>query len=71
MESFEQRPLTPRETEILSLLREGRSGREIAVKLHISIKTVAFHKGHLFRKLGVETSAEAVSRAIRIGIVDP
>lgn len=65
----EDEPLTPREREVLSHLARGARNKEIAEKLLISERTVKFHVGIIFQKLGVSNRAEAVSRAIQKGLV--
>lgn len=55
--------LTPRETEVMLLLTEGRSNAEIARKLSVSEATVRTHVHHVLRKLGVGTRAQAVAMA--------
>lgn len=57
--------LTPREAELLSLLTEGLSNRELGQRLFISEATVKTHLAHIYAKLGVETRAAAISTAIR------
>ncbi|WP_426997961.1 response regulator [Pseudarthrobacter sp. N5] len=57
--------LTPREAELLSLLIEGLSNRELGLRLFISEATVKTHLAHIYAKLGVETRAAAVAAAIR------
>jgi DNA-binding NarL/FixJ family response regulator len=57
--------LTPREAELLSLLIEGLSNRELGQRLFISEATVKTHLAHIYAKLGVETRAAAISTAIR------
>jgi DNA-binding NarL/FixJ family response regulator len=61
--------LTPREREILQLVAEGRSRKEIAGILNISVKTVEFHKGRLMRKLNLRTPADFTRYAIEHGII--
>jgi len=61
--------LTAREREILQLIAEGRAGKEIAFVLSISIKTVAFHRENIKRKLGLGTTAELTKHAIEQGLV--
>src|SRR5271170_379257 len=61
--------LSVREREILQLIAEGRSGKEIAHVLNISIKTVAFHRENIKRKLGLRTIAELTKHAIEQGLV--
>lgn len=57
--------LTPREAELLSLLIEGLSNRELGQRLFISEATVKTHLAHIYAKLGVETRAAAIATAIR------
>jgi DNA-binding NarL/FixJ family response regulator len=61
--------LTSREREVLSLLAEGRSNKQIAATLGISENTAKFHVNAIFSKLDVETRTEAVVRAARLGLV--
>ena len=61
--------LSPRELEVLSCLVEGLSYKQVAAELFISIDTVRSHIRRLYRKLRVHSVAEAVSSAIRNGIV--
>jgi PAS domain S-box-containing protein len=55
--------LTPRQVEVLRLLEEGRSTKQIAAELHLSTETVRNHIRRLFRALGVNTRLEAVAAA--------
>lgn len=57
--------LTPREAELLSLLTEGLSNRELGQRLFISEATVKTHLAHIYAKLGVETRSAAIAKAIR------
>ncbi len=61
--------LSPRQREVLQLLAEGGSLKEIASRLNISKKTVEFHKYRLCKMLGLHTTAELTAFAIRHGIV--
>ena len=61
--------LTKRELDVLRLLAEGRSDREIAESLFIGARTVQTHVGNLFAKLGVSARAEAAAVAVRRGLV--
>ncbi|MHC4478143.1 MAG: response regulator [Planctomycetota bacterium] len=61
--------LTGRQREVLQLLAEGRSAKEVARTLHISTRTVEFHKYRMMQELGIETSAELVRFAIKHGII--
>jgi DNA-binding NarL/FixJ family response regulator len=62
-------PLTERELELLDLLAEGISNKLIAHRLGISEHTVKTHVASIFAKLGVSSRTEAVSQAIRRGLV--
>jgi DNA-binding NarL/FixJ family response regulator len=61
--------LTLRQREVMQLLAEGKSAKEIAKILHISTRTVEFHKYNMMEQLGIKTSAELVHFAIKHGIV--
>jgi DNA-binding NarL/FixJ family response regulator len=61
--------LTVRQTEILQLVAEGRTAKEIASILGISLPTVAFHKHMIMRKLGLRTVAELTKFAIQEGLI--
>jgi DNA-binding NarL/FixJ family response regulator len=61
--------LSAREREILQLIAEGRAGKEIAIVLSISVKTVAFHRENIKRKLGLGTTAELTKHAIEQGLI--
>lgn len=61
--------LSTREREILQLIAEGRAAKEIAHVLNISIKTVAFHRDNIKKKLGLRTTAELTKHAIEQGLV--
>ena len=62
-------PITPRQREILQLLAEGRSAKEIGSMLSISTRTVEFHKYQMMETLDLHTNAELVRFAIKQGIV--
>ncbi len=55
--------LTPRQVEVLHLLEQGRSTKQIAAELHLSTETVKHHTRNLFRALGVNSRLEAVAAA--------
>ena len=61
--------LTPRQREVLQLVAEGRSRKEIAGILNISVKTVEFHKGKLMRELNLKTVADFTRYAIEHGLI--
>jgi DNA-binding CsgD family transcriptional regulator len=61
--------LSPREKEVLGVLAEGRSNREIAQRLFISERTVAVHVGNILAKLDVAGRVEAATVALRLGLV--
>jgi DNA-binding NarL/FixJ family response regulator len=60
--------LTPRQREVLQLVAEGRSAKEIAAVLRISRRTAEFHKARLMETLGVQSTAELIQYAIRHGV---
>jgi DNA-binding NarL/FixJ family response regulator len=60
--------LTPREVEILRLVLAGRTNKAIATTISISEKTVEFHLGHIYTKIGVRTRMLAGMWAIQEGI---
>lgn len=60
--------LTNREREILQMIAEGQTSQEIAHRLHISVKTVDFHRARLSRKLNIRTVAGLTKYAIRHGL---
>jgi two-component system nitrate/nitrite response regulator NarL len=62
--------LTPREQEVLTLLAEGLSNKEIASRLDISDHTAKFHVNSILQKMGAQKRVEAVVRAARLGIID-
>lgn len=64
-------PLTAREQEVLKLIAEAHTNREIAEVLHLSEKTVESHRGNLLRKLGMRDRVELVRYAIRRGLIEP
>ncbi len=73
-------PLTARQTDVLGLLREGRSTKEIARRLGLAVPTVKTHLAALYRQLGARNRVEAVMKAVappavrrapRVAITDP
>jgi DNA-binding NarL/FixJ family response regulator len=72
MHPAEQQPrraLTPRQREVLQLLAEGRSMKEVASVLDLTPRTVAFHKYRMMEQLGVGTTAELIQYAVKHHIV--
>lgn len=63
--------LTPRERDVLKLVAEGATNREVAEALHLSEHTVNFHMKNIFHKLHLRNRAQAVAYAIRSGLVQP
>lgn len=63
--------LTPREREIVQLLAEARSNKEISTILAISVKTVETHRASIMRKLGISSIVDLVHYAIRNNLVSP
>lgn len=63
-------PLSPREQEVLKLIAEAHTNREIGEVLHLSEKTVESHRANILRKLGMRDRVELVRYAIRRGLVE-
>jgi len=63
-------PLTPREREVLKLIAEAHTNREIGELLHLAEKTVESHRANLLRKLGMRDRVELVRYAIRRGLIE-
>ena len=61
--------LTPREFEVLALIANGKSSKEIAATLGIAFKTVVCHRGRILSKLGFHNAADLTRYAVRIGLV--
>jgi DNA-binding NarL/FixJ family response regulator len=61
--------LTGREREVIQLLAEGKTSKEVAVTLHLSVKTAETHRTNLMRKLGLHSVADLTRYAVRNGIV--
>ena len=57
--------LSVREREVLQLVTEGRSAKEIADILHLSVKTIEFHKYRMMKRLGVHTTVELAKYAVQ------
>ena len=62
--------LTPREREVLRLVAEGNRNRDIGDRLHITEETVKVHVKHVMDKLGARDRTEAVTIALRRGIIE-
>ena len=62
--------LTPREVEVLNAVADGLANKEIARELGISLHTVKFHLESLMRKLGASSRTEAVTKALRLHLLD-
>ena len=67
--SEKPRGLTPRQREVLQFLAEGRTAKEIANLLHITSRTVEFHKGQILDQLKLKTTADLIKYALTHGIV--
>jgi len=65
------RQLSDRQREVLQMLAEGRSAKEIAYVLQISLRTVHFHKYRIMEELGIKTNSELVQYAIKHALIPP
>ena len=65
------RALTPREREVLQHICDGKSNREIAALLDLSVNTVSVHRANIMGALGVHNAAELVAYALQNGLVSP
>ncbi|MFG3477147.1 response regulator [Streptomyces sp. NPDC047980] len=65
------KPITEREEEILKLVAEGHTSKEIGDNLFISAKTVERHRANLLQKLGLRDRLELTRYAIRVGLIEP
>ena len=63
-------PVTPRETEILTLIGQGFSNKAVARRLGISVHTVKFHIEAMFGKLDATSRAEAVAKGLMGGVIE-
>ncbi len=61
-------PLSLREREVLQLITEGRTTKEVAYRLHVSVKTIETHRRNVMEKLGIDSIAELTKFAVREGI---
>ena len=61
--------LTSRQIEVLQLIAEGFGNKEIADRLHISVKTVEFHRGRIMAKLGAHNVADLIRYAVQSGFL--
>jgi DNA-binding NarL/FixJ family response regulator len=66
-----EEPLSPRELEVVKLIAEAYTNRQIAETLHLAEKTVESHRANVLRKLGMRDRVELVRYAIRRGLVEP
>jgi len=71
LERGEQPELTPREQEVVKLIAEAHTNKEIAEILHLAEKTVESHRANVLQKLGMRDRVELVRYAIRHGLVEP
>jgi DNA-binding NarL/FixJ family response regulator len=63
--------LTPRQREILQLVAEGNTSKDIAARLALSVKTIEAHRAHIMERLDVHDLAGLVRFAVRVGLVTP
>jgi len=70
-EAAGEEPLTPREIEIIKLIAEGKSSREIAEVLFLSFRTIQNHRSNIMKKLNINKTVDLVKYAFRRGYVTP
>jgi DNA-binding NarL/FixJ family response regulator len=63
--------LSLRQREVLQLVAEGKSNKEIASAINVTVKTIEFHKARISKELGVRTTAELTKQAISLGLIAP
>jgi len=61
--------LSLRQREVLQLVAEGKSNKEIASSINVTVKTIEFHKARIAKELGVRTTAELTKQAITLGLI--
>ena len=71
MDGIGRYSLTRREHDVLALLAEGYSTKEVAARLEIAFKTAACHRYRILSKFGVGNTVTAIRIAIRQGLIDP
>jgi len=64
-------PLTPRERQVLQLVAEGKTTKEVAVILSVAVKTAETHRTKVMEKLDIHSTAGLVRYAIRVGMIEP
>jgi len=62
--------LTRAEMEVLRLIMDGKSNKEVASTLHRSVRTIEVHRSHMMRKLGVDNVVDLLKQAAALGLVD-
>jgi LuxR family maltose regulon positive regulatory protein len=62
-------PLSDRELEVLSLIADGLSNREIAEKLVVAVSTIKTHVNHIYRKLDVNSRTQAIAKSQQLGLL--
>jgi DNA-binding NarL/FixJ family response regulator len=62
--------LSPRERQVLALLREGHSVPEVAATIYVSLSTAKTYVARLYEKLGASNRAQALMRAVEIGLIE-
>ena len=62
-------PLSERDIQVLQLIAEGLTNREIASRLYLALNTVKAHTGNIYGKLGVHNRTQAVARARALGLL--
>lgn len=71
MAIFQRLKVTAKQARVLDLLAQGKTAKEIAAEMCVSVKTIECHKFNLYRKLGVHTAAQAVAQAGKVVCSSP
>jgi two-component system response regulator NreC len=64
-------PLTRREVEVVQLLAEGKSNKQVAAELKISTRTIESHRNHIMRKMNFTSFSDLIRFAVRANLVNP
>ena len=62
--------LTPKQDEVLRLIARGKNNRKIGEAMGITLNTVKFHTNSIFRKLGVQSRIQAITKGLQLGLLE-